>query len=147
MSFLNRESFNRTVFFNGTSYNGTFFNSTFLNNTDFNGTYQSCAIVYIKIGTVSSYQLSNGNTLIVDTSLRQTLPWPMCPPPPTAEQLAEMEAKKAEMLAEAGRIAAGILGGIFGGICLFCLPCCINCCCETSDRQRRAKYRLTTVRA
>lgn len=126
---LNSTSFNRAVFFNGTFFNGTFFNSTFLNNTIQNGTNVSCSIVFIQIGTVFNYHLSNGNDLVVNTVLGQILPWSVCPRPLTAEEIA---ARDAEIYAKAME-QLKLMGIIGGSIILTLITCrimCITQCCK-----------------
>ena len=136
---LNSTSFNRAVFFNGTFFNGTFFNSTFLNNTILNGTNVSCSTVFIQIGTVFNYHLSNGNDLVVNTVLGQILPWPMCPPPLTAEEIA---ARNAEMYAQAMKQLT-LMGIIVGTIFLIWIACCLIPCitrwCDNCKHARRMR--------
>jgi hypothetical protein len=119
---FNTTSFSHTVSFNGTLFNGTFFNSTFLNNTSLNGTNISCSNVFIQIGTVFNYRLSNGNHLVINTVLGQILPWSLCPRPLTPE---EISAKNAEMQAKSDaqlRLAGWIILGI---VLFFTMICCV----------------------
>jgi hypothetical protein len=126
---LNSTSFNRPVFFNGTFFNGTFFNSTFLNSTMENGTNVSCSIVYIQIGNVFNYHLSNGNDLVINTVLGQILPWSVCPRPLTAEEIA---ARDAEIYAKAmdQLKLMGIIGGSIGFTLITCRIMCLTQCCR-----------------
>lgn len=119
---FNTSSFSLTVSFNGTLFNGTFFNSTFLNNTNLNGTNISCSNVFIQIGTVFNYHLSNGNDLVINTVLGQILPWSMCPRPLTAEEIA---AKNAEIQAKSDAQLRTIGWTVLGLTLFFTMICCV----------------------